>query len=56
MDGESCVEVARLADRIGVRNSGDGESGPVLLLDEHEWRTFVSGVRAGNFDAMHAMR
>jgi hypothetical protein len=51
-DGESCVEVGKVAEGICVRKSGDGDSGPILLVEEYDWRTFVLGARAGEFDSM----
>nr|WP_285775285.1 DUF397 domain-containing protein [Microtetraspora sp. NBRC 13810] len=34
--------------RVGVRDSKD-PSGPALIFTPGEWRTFVSGVKAGEF-------
>jgi Domain of unknown function (DUF397) len=48
-DGCSCVEVARVGSRVGVRDSKNGGKGPTLVVGEYEWRTFVAGVRAGDF-------
>ena len=43
-----CVEVAELAGEVAVRSS----QGPdvVLTFTEAEWRAFVRGVKAGDFD------
>ena len=49
-DGMSCVKVARADDQVGVRDSGDGGEGPILVFGEQGWRAFVAGVRAGDFD------
>lgn len=47
----SCFEVARLrSDRIGVRDTKDGGSGPVLIFNQNEWQAFLIGVKAGEFD------
>jgi hypothetical protein len=46
----NCVEVASLpGDVIGVRNSRDAE-GAVLRFTSDEWRSFLGGVRNGEFD------
>ena len=46
----NCVEVADLSGgQIGVRNSRDSR-GPVLRFTPDEWRTFIGGVRNGEFD------
>jgi Domain of unknown function (DUF397) len=44
-----CVEVAMGPDRIAVRDSKH-ESGPVLVYDRGEWQTFITAVKAGEFD------
>lgn len=47
-----CVEVARLANGdVAVRNSRDA-SGPALVYTRSEFRAFVTGARAGDFDSM----
>jgi hypothetical protein len=49
----SCFEVARLrGDRLGVRDTKDNGSGPVLVFNESEWAAFVGGVKAGEFDSL----
>ncbi|WP_214407074.1 DUF397 domain-containing protein [Pseudonocardia lacus] len=47
----TCVEVADLPDggRL-VRDTKLGEDSPVLRYTAAEWRAFVAGVRAGEFD------
>ncbi len=45
-----CVEVAEFSDSVAVRDSKDPE-GPVLVFAPGEWRAFISGARAGEFDA-----
>ncbi|GLW07436.1 transcriptional regulator [Microtetraspora sp. NBRC 13810] len=48
--GNNCVEVAgNLSGIVAVRDSKD-PSGPALIFTPGEWRTFVSGVKAGEFD------
>ena len=48
--GGGCVEVAQFpASAVGVRDSKDPQ-GPKLLFTLDEWRAFVAGVKAGQFD------
>jgi hypothetical protein len=47
--GNNCVEVAALASAVAVRDSKDRQ-GPVLIFTTGEWRAFVAGVRADEFD------
>jgi len=47
--GGDCVEVACLDDWVAVRDSKDLFS-PVLWFTPSEWRAFLAGVRAGQFD------
>ena len=47
-DGD-CVEVAKLSEAVGVRDSQD-RSGPILVFTRSEWRAFLEGVREGEFD------
>ncbi len=46
--GGDCVEVAGLRDEVALRDSKH-PSGPVLAITRAEWRTFLSGIRAGEF-------
>lgn len=49
-DGAGCVEVARLADgSVAVRDSKNPDLEP-RVFDAAEWRAFVAGVKAGEFD------
>jgi hypothetical protein len=49
-DGNSnCVEVAIVADAIGVRDSKDRTQTP-LRFSRSEWIAFIKGVKAGEFD------
>jgi hypothetical protein len=49
--GASCVEVGQDADgTILVRDTKDGGNGPVHRYTHAEWRAFIAGVRAGEFD------
>lgn len=47
----TCVEVGDMPDgRRLVRDTKDGEDGPVLSYTAAEWRAFIAGVKAGEFD------
>lgn len=46
--GGNCVEVARLADGTGVRDSKD-RGGPVLRYAGPAWAAFTQGARSGSF-------
>lgn len=46
----NCVEVRHTQDEVLVRNSGDGEDGPVLRFTHDEWDAFLDGVVDGEFD------
>ena len=49
-NGGGCVEVARnLSGVVAVRDSKDRE-GPALVVTPDEWRDFLDGVRAAEFD------
>jgi Domain of unknown function (DUF397) len=46
----NCVEVSELAGgRIGVRNSRRPD-GAVLSFSPEEWKAFLTGAQAGEFD------
>jgi uncharacterized protein DUF397 len=50
-NGGDCVEVAdNLPDVVAVRDSKD-PTGPALVFNQREWRAFVDGVKAGEFDS-----
>ncbi len=48
----NCVEVANLADDDGVvvRDSKNTEQAPLQFTND-EWKAFVQGVKAGEFDS-----
>jgi hypothetical protein len=46
----SCIEVAALPDGVAIRDSKAGDSGTVLVFTSDEWRAFVTGIKAGEFD------
>lgn len=49
----TCVEIAGLPDRaVAVRDSTEGEGGPVLVLSAAQWRSFLAGVRTGGFELL----
>ena len=48
--GNGCVEVAPLGSgRMALRDSKNPEQG-CFVYDAHEWRSFLRGVRNGEFD------
>jgi hypothetical protein len=49
-DSGGCVEVARLGEHVGVRDTKDQGTGPVLVFNHREWTAFLAGVRLGEFD------
>lgn len=46
---DNCVEVALLDGGVGVRDSKDDGTGPVLVFTDDEWTAFKQGVEAGEF-------
>lgn len=46
----ACVEVARLDDTIGVRDTKDRGAGPILRFTPAEWEAFIAGAKGGEFD------
>lgn len=48
-DSGGCVEVARVGDVIGVRDTKAQGNGPVLEFTPHEWSAFLEGVANGEF-------
>jgi len=49
----NCFEIARLvSDRVGVRDTKDQGSGPVLIFNRSEWSAFLDGAKAGEFDSI----
>lgn len=49
-DSGGCVEVARIGDTIGVRDTKANGAGPVLEFTPHEWTCFLEGIAGGEFD------
>jgi len=45
----NCVEVAVVDEAVAVRDTKD-RSGPMLVFTAAEWRAFVAGAKAGEFD------
>lgn len=45
----NCVEVARTAELVWVRDSNDPD-GPVLGFTRADWVAFLAGARRGEFD------
>jgi hypothetical protein len=47
----ACVEVGQTPDgRMVVRDGKDPQRSASLVFDRDEWRAFVAGVKAGEFD------
>lgn len=44
-----CVEVALHTKLIGVRDTKDTGTGPILACTRDAWTSFVEGVRNGDF-------
>lgn len=45
---QDCVEIGDLPGAVGVRDSKD-PGGPALIFAPRTWRTFVTGVKGGEF-------
>ena len=48
--GTNCVEVMETEQGFLVRDTKDGEQGPVLSFTHDEWQAFLAGVDNGEFD------
>lgn len=49
----NCIEIGRvLPDRIGVRDTKDNGTGPVLIFTGSEWSAFLAGAKDGQFDRL----
>ena len=48
-DSGACVEVARVGDVVGVRDTKAAGRGPVLEFTPNEWRAFLTGVSKDEF-------
>jgi hypothetical protein len=47
----TCVEIAQLSNnRVGMRDTKDHGSGPVLTFSQREWNAFLAGAKAGEFN------
>ena len=47
----NCVQIGRLlSDRIGIRDTKDNGTGPVLIFTDAEWKAFMAGAKEGQFD------
>ncbi|SDY51505.1 protein of unknown function [Micromonospora pattaloongensis] len=49
-DSNTCVEVASVGGAIAMRDGKEPE-GNILIFSRADWTAFVTGVRAGEFDA-----
>jgi hypothetical protein len=48
----NCLEVGRIGNIIGVRDTKDKGRGPVLAFTQDEWNAFLGGAKAGEFDSV----
>jgi hypothetical protein len=48
-DSGACIEVAHVGGGLAMRDSKD-PGGPRLTFTVGEWRAFLAGVRAGEFE------
>lgn len=48
-NGQDCVEVAGLGERVAVRDTKDPD-GPILLFGSEDWTAFVDDARRGAYD------
>lgn len=46
----NCVEVARTASAVSVRDSKQAGPGPVLGFSHATWRAFITAAKDGKFD------
>jgi hypothetical protein len=49
-DTGGCVEVAFADGAVGVRDTKNRGTGPILEFNEREWRAFIAGAQNGEFD------
>jgi hypothetical protein len=49
-DAEDCVEMRRVGPNIEVRDTKNGEHGPVLRFTPAEWDAWLDGAKKGEFD------
>lgn len=45
----NCVQVGVVDDAVGIRDSKDPD-GAILRYSVNEWKSFVAGVKNGDFD------
>jgi uncharacterized protein YcsI (UPF0317 family) len=49
----NCVEIGwLLPDRIGIRDTKDNGTGPILIFTGAEWDAFIAGAKEGQFDSL----
>jgi len=47
----TCVEIAQLSsNRVGMRDTKDHGTGPILAFSQREWSAFLAGAKAGEFN------
>jgi hypothetical protein len=47
---DDCVEMRRVGEVIEVRDTKNGEHGPVLQFTPAEWDAWLDGAKKGEFD------
>lgn len=47
--GDNCLEVAFTGDEVAVRDTKNPQAGTLLFTGD-EWRAFIEGAKAGEFD------
>ncbi|MFD7161602.1 DUF397 domain-containing protein [Kribbella sp. NPDC059898] len=53
----NCVEAGLLADGgVAVRDTKQGDTGPILEFTKSEWVAFLDGAKRGEFDIVHCGR
>jgi hypothetical protein len=49
-NGGQCVEAAFVDGAVGLRDSKDNGTGPILVFTPGEWAAFVAGAGDGEFN------
>ncbi|MGH3869058.1 MAG: DUF397 domain-containing protein [Pseudonocardiaceae bacterium] len=51
-NGGHCVELAFLGTAVGLRDSKDQATGPILIVTPGEWAAFLAETRDGEFSRL----
>lgn len=46
----ACVEIASAEGRAGVRDSKQGDQGPILAFSGRRWASFMNALKSGDLD------